>query len=79
VAISAQQALPRVMTPTLVMQSREDARISSADAEAAFTKLAAPEKRFEWLSGAGHVISVDFGKERVFSLTADWLDSHQGE
>jgi carboxylesterase len=74
----ANEALPRVRVPTLTMQSREDTRIASAAAQDAFDRLGAAEKKFEWLSDTGHVISVDFGRERVFKLTAEWLDSHRG-
>jgi carboxylesterase len=73
----ATDALPAVRAPTLVIQSREDNRISIADAERAFALLGATEKRFEWTDGAGHVITVDFGRERVFDVVTEWLDSHR--
>jgi carboxylesterase len=72
----AQRALPAVKAPTLVVQSREDNRISVASAERAFAKLGAKEKRLECISGAAHVITVDFGRERVFELLASWLEQH---
>jgi hypothetical protein len=31
----------------------------------------------EWIDGAGHVITVDFGWERVAALIADWMDAHK--
>jgi carboxylesterase len=73
----ASVALPRVKAPTLVVQSREDNRIAVPDAERAFAKLGAQEKRLVWIEGAGHVITVDFGREGVFTLIADWLDAHR--
>lgn len=69
-------ALPRVTSPTLVIQSREDNRISVHAAERAFARLGAAQKRLEWTSGAAHVITVDFGRERVFVQVAEWLESH---
>jgi len=72
----AASASPRVKAPTLVVQSREDNRISVAAAERAFAKLGATEKRLEWISGASHVITVDFGREHVFELLASWLEKH---
>ena len=72
----ASDALPRVVAPTLVIQSREDNRIAAGAAQRAFDQLGAGEKRLEWTSGAGHVVSVDFGKERVFALVTQWLDEH---
>ncbi len=70
-------ALPRVTAPTLVIHSRGDNRISVADAEAAFARLGAKEKRLQWITGAAHIITVDYGRERVFDSLADWLDSHR--
>ena len=69
-------ALPDVRSPTLVIQSREDNRISPENAERGFALLGAAEKRLVWTNGAGHVITVDFGHQRVFELTADWIESH---
>lgn len=73
---AAADALPRVKAPTLVIQSREDNRISVQSAERAFERLGAAEKRLVWTEGAGHVITVDYGRERVFELCAQWLGSH---
>lgn len=67
-------ALPRVAAPTLVIQSREDNRISVADAERAFARLGAREKRLEWITGAAHIITVDYGRERVIELLASWME-----
>jgi carboxylesterase len=70
-------ALPGVAAPTLVVQSREDNRIAAESAEAAFLRLGARDKKFVWTNGAGHVITVDFGFQRVFDLTHDWLEAHR--
>jgi carboxylesterase len=72
----ATEALPAVRVPTLVVQSREDNRIPPDSAERAFARLGSAEKKFVWTDGAGHVITVDFGHQRVFGLTADWLEAH---
>jgi carboxylesterase len=74
---SADEALPRVSAPTLVVQSREDNRISTDSAERAFERLGSKQKRFVWTEGAAHVITVDYGRERVFELCADWLEKHR--
>jgi carboxylesterase len=73
----ASDASPRVRAPTLVVQSREDNRISVAAAERSFAKLGAKEKRLQWITGASHVITVDFGREHVFDLLASWMDEHR--
>ena len=74
VVVEAWNALPKVGIPTLVIHSREDKRISAANAERAFRLLGSTEKKLVWIEGAGHVITVDYGHERVFELTADWLE-----
>lgn len=70
--------LPRVSAPTLVIQSRQDNRISVRAAETAFQLLGSTEKRLLWTQGAGHVITVDFGFAQVFENTAEWLTRHSG-
>lgn len=74
---AGRDALPLVRSPILMVQSREDNRIAASSAERAFATLGAPEKELVWVDGAGHVITVDFGHERVFALVADWLDARR--
>ncbi|HET6680248.1 MAG TPA: alpha/beta fold hydrolase [Gemmatimonadaceae bacterium] len=77
----ARGAAPRIVAPTLVIVSRQDNRIASPDAEAAFGLIGSPEKRIVWIEGAGHVITVDYGRDEVIEQTRDWLRRHsaQGE
>ncbi|WP_373065366.1 alpha/beta hydrolase [Gemmatimonas sp.] len=76
VAEDAEAVLSQVCVPTLYLQSREDNRISAHDAEAHFTALGSTDKRLRWLTGCGHIISADFCRDEVASLTADWLDAY---
>jgi carboxylesterase len=76
-AARADAALAKVHVPTLMMHSHQDHRIAPNLEEAAFVKLGASDKRFEWIDEAGHVLSVDKGRERVFAFTTDWLDAHK--
>jgi carboxylesterase len=71
----AVDALPRVVAPTLVIQSREDNRISVADAERAFALLGAREKRLQWITGAAHVITVDYGRDVVIASLTSWMEA----
>ena len=75
-ADAATEALGAVAAPTLIIQSRRDNRVAPGVATRALARLGAVEKRLEWVSEGGHVITVDYGKERVFALTYDWLASH---
>jgi carboxylesterase len=74
----ARKALRQVTAPTLIVQSREDPRVSPDVAEFALREVGAKEKRLVLTEGAGHIITVDYGRERVFSETENWLQSHDG-
>lgn len=76
VALAAQEALPRLLVPTLYVQSRQDNRITVADAEADFAEIGARDKRQQWLTGSGHILSADYERERVASLVVEWFDGH---
>ena len=73
----ARGSLGIVTTPTLMIQSRTDNRIDPDAATGSFDRLGSPVKRFEWTEG-GHVITVDVGRERVLSMTGDWLLTGMG-
>jgi len=73
---AAAAALPAIHAPTLMIHSREDNRLSPEEAQRAFDRIGSREKQLVWLTGAGHVITVDHGKEHVFELVADWLERH---
>lgn len=78
VAHRAFDALPRVRQPVLVVQSREDNRIPPHLAEAAFARIGSPDKVLEWRTGAGHVLTVDYGHEEVEQMVVTWLAAHFG-
>lgn len=69
----AYDVLHRVTQPVLVMQSREDNRIPRRSAEAAFAEIGSSDKTLEWLTGRGHVITVDYGHEEVERRVVAWL------
>jgi carboxylesterase len=73
VADTARASLARVKAPTLYVQSREDNRITEDVARRAFAMLGAHTKKLELLTGCGHVLTVDFCRERVASLVSEWL------
>jgi carboxylesterase len=74
----ARRAIRGVTAPTLIIQSREDPRCAPAVAEFAFASVGTIEKKLIWTEGAGHIITVDYGRERVFSETEKWLTAHNG-
>jgi len=74
----ARSALVDVRAPTLIIQSREDPRCSPEVAEFAINALGSAEKKLVWTEGAGHIITVDYGRERVFNEVERWLETHGG-
>lgn len=72
----ARKSLTDVRAPTLIIQSREDPRCSPAVAEFVLKTLGSEEKKLVWTEGAGHIITVDYGRERVFAEVERWLSAH---
>ena len=71
-------ALPNVTCPTVMIQSREDNRMPASVAQRAFDRIGASDKQLVWVTGAGHVITVDYGRDRVFQIVGDFFDRHRG-
>ncbi len=74
--VQARHKLGQVKSPTLLIQSRTDPRVASTVAESAFAAIGAEEKKLVWVEGAGHVITVDYGREKVFEEVKTWITSH---
>jgi carboxylesterase len=77
-AAEARRSLPSITAPALLIQSREDPRIAPQVAERAFAAIGAKEKKLCWIEGGGHIITVDFGREKVFAEVTEWLELHGG-
>jgi len=73
---AARRSLPSITTPTILMQSPSDPRIAPTVAERTFAALGTSEKRLVWIAGAGHIITVDYGRERVFGETIRWIGKY---
>jgi carboxylesterase len=74
-AAAGRRALSSITVPTLVVHSRQDNRIPAALAEMATATLRAPTER-RWVTGCGHVITVDYCRDAVASLVSDFLARH---
>ena len=74
-ASAARRALPAITAPTLVVQSRQDNRIPLALATHATDTLRAHAER-HWVTGCGHVITVDYCRAEVAALVLDFLARH---
>jgi carboxylesterase len=77
-AAQARRALSSITAPTLVIQSKADPRIAPTVAERAFAALGAEQKSLCWTEGGGHIITVDFGRKKVFDEITAWLERYSG-
>lgn len=74
VARQASAVLPQVHQPVLIVQSREDNRIRAQSTQRMFDRIGSTDKSLAWVTGAGHVITVDYGHEAVERDVAAWLE-----
>lgn len=74
----ARRSLSQVTAPTLIVQSQEDNRIPPRVARHALDALGSSSKRLVFTRGAGHIITVDYGRERVFAEVQNWLERGPG-
>lgn len=68
-------ALPFIMQPTLVINSEQDNRIPADCARQALAAFRRPVES-HWMSGCGHVITVDYCKDQVATLVVQFLRRH---
>ncbi len=69
----ARESLARITVPTLLIQSRNDPRVAPGVATRAYAALGAVRKKLVWTEGGGHIITVDYGRERVFDEVREWF------
>jgi carboxylesterase len=75
-ASQGRRALAKVSTPTLILQSKADPRIAPVVAERAMAALGTRKKRIEWVEGGGHIITVDYGRDKVFDEVTEWIKTN---
>ncbi|MEP6619225.1 MAG: alpha/beta fold hydrolase [bacterium] len=74
-AVAGRAALPVLSTPTLVINSAQDNRIPRPFAEQVLTEISAPVES-HWVTGCGHVITVDYCADTVSDLVVAFLARH---
>lgn len=75
---TAQRALPRITTATLVVHSRSDHRVPVEAAEREFAKFRTPERELVWFEDCGHLMTVDREHAAVSACVRDFLARHVG-
>lgn len=73
---AAQEAMPRIAAPTLVVCSRQDNRVPAEAAEREFRKLRMAERELVWLERCGHLVTVDHDHHEVSARVAAFLARH---
>jgi carboxylesterase len=73
VATRARAALPALRSRVLYLQSREDNRITIHDAEEQFARIGSATKVQRWLTGCGHIVTVDYCKDEVARQVIEWF------
>ena len=74
-AARGRAALEHIAVPTLVIHSRADNRIPESVANETTATLRAPTER-HWVTGCGHIITVDYCKDVVANLVLAFLARH---
>lgn len=67
------RVLGQIVAPTLFIQSERDNRLTPEAARRAFAKLRTESKKLVLTRDGGHIITVDYGRERVFEEIRTWL------
>ncbi|MDO8501675.1 MAG: alpha/beta fold hydrolase [Gemmatimonadaceae bacterium] len=75
-AARARRSLAKIAAPTLLIQSHTDPRIAQGVAERVFAALGCTVKKLVWVENTGHIITVDYGRARVFEEVAAWIGAH---
>ena len=73
IALRAQHALSSIRARVLYLQSREDNRLSPHDAVEQFARIGSAIKEQRWLTGCGHIITVDYCKDEVARQVVEWF------
>ncbi len=74
----ASRAVREITAPTLLIQSELDNRTSPESARRAFAQLRMESKKLVLTREGGHIITVDYGRERVFEEVRAWLGTGPG-
>lgn len=72
----ARKSLPSIAAPTLILQSRNDNRVSRKIAEQAYRAIPSVEKRLVFVERGGHVLTVDHDRAIVAAHARDWFTAH---
>ncbi|HEY9685876.1 MAG TPA: alpha/beta fold hydrolase [Coleofasciculaceae cyanobacterium] len=71
--------LPRIDTPTLIVQSRRDRIVCPSGAETLMQRLGSVHKQVHWLENSDHVLLLDTERETVTRHIRNFIDDTRPE
>ncbi|MGI8407122.1 MAG: alpha/beta hydrolase [Actinomycetota bacterium] len=72
----AEQTLPEVTAPILIMHGRQDHTVHPSNAQHIYDKVSSRHKELITLERSYHVITLDLEKDAVFERTYDFIKEH---
>lgn len=70
------QKLDKVVSPILIVQSKNDELVHPNNAEIIFNKISSTDKRILWLEKSHHVITLDIERELLYKEIEQFIKSH---
>ena len=70
------EKVEKISAPTLVIHSKDDEYVLPYNAEFIFEKLTIKEKELMYIEKAGHVITRDGDKEKVFNKISAFIEKY---
>jgi carboxylesterase len=72
----AEELLPRINCPALIITSRDDHVVATVNAEYIYNKLGSADKRMLWLENSYHVATLDNDKDLILQESIRFIKEH---
>ncbi|MFW6131058.1 MAG: alpha/beta hydrolase [Candidatus Aminicenantaceae bacterium] len=69
------QNLSKIKIPILIIQSRYDNKVNPKGAEHLFQNIGSKTKRLIYAENSGHVVLLDFDREKVFKEITSFIEN----
>lgn len=74
----AEEMMPRITCPALVLVSREDHVVPPINSEYIMEHLSNPDKQLVWLENSYHVATLDNDKDLIVQKSIEFIRAHAG-
>lgn len=75
----ADELMPRITIPALVITSREDHVVPPINGEYIFNRLQSTDKQLLWLENSYHVATLDNDKDLILQKSIDFIRAHSAQ